>query len=234
MNEKLCRYVILDRDGVINRRHSSGQALGWDEFEFLPRSLEALRLLAANHYAVIVISRQLCASKGPQASAALDSITRRFLLEVALSGGHIAQVYYCRHQKEDGCNCHDPNSGLIARAKADHGFRLKETHFIGEREFDLETAAAAGCPRIRIQRDAFLQTQVRGQEPCTLASSLYDAAEQILALRQFREREYAALHGVEEIAGPDVIGPGWSAATFAEGADASRYLTPVRSSNLES
>lgn len=193
MDERRSRYILLDRDGVINRRRADVHAPCWEAFEFLPRALEALRLLAVHRYAGIVISRQPCGGDGLQTSAELDAITRRFLMEVAISEGHIAQVYYCRHEEEDGCNCYEPNAGLIARAKSDHGFRVQETYFVSGSEFELDAAAAAGCPCVRIQRDAFLQTRQEDEEPCTVASSLYDAAEQILALGQVRERDYAAL-----------------------------------------
>ncbi|MGC1485394.1 MAG: hypothetical protein WA789_16495 [Candidatus Acidiferrum sp.] len=193
MHEAGFRYILLDRDGVISRRHSNGYARCWDKFEFLPRALDALRLLAVNHYAGIVISRQTCSGDGMQTSGELDAGTRRFLLEVAISEGHIAQVYYCRHRNGDGCNCYKPNAGLIARAMADHGFLAEETHFISERESELEAAAASGCQCIRIQRDAFLQSVTQDQESFPVASNLYDAAEQILALDQARLHEYATL-----------------------------------------
>jgi D-glycero-D-manno-heptose 1,7-bisphosphate phosphatase len=193
MEEEGLRYILLDRDGVVNRRNSNGSANCWDKFEFLPRALEALRLLAANRYAGILISRQTCACDGVQSSKDLDTLTRRFLLEVALSEGHIARVYYCRHRKEDGCNCFEPSVGLIARAKADYGFLLEETYFIGDKEFDLQAAAAAGCPCIRIQRDAFLQIRAPEEGPYKVVSNLYEAAEQILALRDVRELEFATL-----------------------------------------
>lgn len=193
MDEGQHRYFLLDRDGVINRRNANGNTKCWDKFEFLARALEALRLLAANGYAGIVISRQASECEGKSPSGELDSITRRSLLEVALSGGHIAQVYYCRHGREESCDCYSPNAGLIARAQEDHGLLLKETYFVSERERDLQAAAESGCPCIRIQRDAFLQTERTGEGPYMVASSLYEAAHQILARRQVREREYATL-----------------------------------------
>jgi D-glycero-D-manno-heptose 1,7-bisphosphate phosphatase len=186
------RYVLLDRNGVISRRNSNEHGKCWEKFEFLPRALDALRLLAANHYAAIVISRQGCDCEAPASSSELDAITRRFLLEVALSGGHIAQVYYCRHRKEDGCNCYIPSAGLIARAKADHGFLAEEAYFVSEGELELQAAEEEGCACIRIQRDAFLQTTISRKEPYKVASNLYEAAEQILASSPVREREYAA------------------------------------------
>lgn len=193
MIERQRRYVLLDRDGVISRRNSNGHANSWDQFEFLPRALEAMRLLAVNDYAGIVISRQTCAGDREKSSSELDVLTRRFLTEVALSEGHIAKVYYCRHGKEDQCTCYRPSVGLIERAREEHGFRLEETYFIGEREPDLRAAAAAGCPCIRIQRDAFLQCHAMCEEPHRAASSLYEAAERIVASGRVREPAYTAL-----------------------------------------
>ncbi len=193
MDEGRRRYFLLDREGVINRRNANGNAKCWAQFEFLPRALEALRLLALNGYAGIVISRQNCECEGQPSPSELDSITRRFLLEVALSGGHIAQLYYCRHGRGERCDCYTPGEGMIERAKADHGLVLKETYFVSERENDLQAAEEAGCPCIRIQRDAFLQVEKTGDEQYKVASNLYEAAEQILAMSQAREREFAML-----------------------------------------
>ncbi len=193
MDQKTLHYILMERDGVINRRHCSRHAESWDEFEFLSRALEALRLLADHHYAGIVISRQPHACDGATSPSELEAITRRLQLEVALAGGHIAQVYYCRHRFEDACDCYSPNAGLIARAKADHGFQLAESYFVSEGEFDLYVASEAGCPCIRIQRDAFLHARVGSIEPFQVASSLYEAAEQILAARPVHSREYAAI-----------------------------------------
>jgi D-glycero-D-manno-heptose 1,7-bisphosphate phosphatase len=51
-------FVLLDRDGVINRRIVGGYVTHWEEFVFLPDALEALRLLNVNNYDVIVVSNQ--------------------------------------------------------------------------------------------------------------------------------------------------------------------------------
>jgi len=102
------RYVLLDRDGIINRRMPGGYVTSWNQFEFLPRALEALCLLADNGYTALVISNQACVGEGLLSSENLDVITQRFLVEVALSGGNIAQVYYCRHSPQDRCGCRKP------------------------------------------------------------------------------------------------------------------------------
>jgi D-glycero-D-manno-heptose 1,7-bisphosphate phosphatase len=193
MEEQPLRYFLLDRNGVINRRSSYGHRERWDEFEFLPRALEALRVLAEHHYAGIVISHQPRKCDAAASTNVLDTITRRLLLEVALSGGHIAHVYYCRHRIEDACDCYCPNTGLIARAKTEYGFLLEESYFVSEGELDLHAASDAGCPCIRIQRDAFLQEWGSKEEPYKVASNLYEAAEQILASTPAFEQVFATV-----------------------------------------
>jgi D-glycero-D-manno-heptose 1,7-bisphosphate phosphatase len=180
MNTNKRRYVLLDRDGVINRRLPGGCVTSWAQFEFLPRVLHALRLLAENGFAALVISNQAGVGKGLLSSKELNGITQRFLLETALSGGDIAQVYYCCHTTEERCGCRKPQPGLIARAQLEYDFNPEETFFVGDSPSDLRAAAAAGCPSIEIRRGAFLDPYPRGEAMALVASSLYEAAEMIL------------------------------------------------------
>lgn len=192
MDNQPLRYFLLDRDGVINRRSAHGHPECWDNFEFLPRALKALRLLAEHRYAGIIISHQPRECEAAASANELDATTRRLLLEVALAGGHIAHVYYCRHRIEDACDCYCPNIGLIARAKAEYGFLLEESYFVSEGELDLRAASDAGYPCIRIQRDAFLQERGYQEEPYKVVSNLYEAAEQILASNSLTEQVFSS------------------------------------------
>lgn len=178
------RFVLLDRDGVINRRPTSGFVASWENFEFLPRALEALRLLHERGYTAIVISNQSCVGKGLLSSANLDAMTRRFLLEVALSGGHIAQVYYCRHRAEDHCNCRKPQPGMLLRARSEHGFIPEETYFIGDSQDVLAGARAAGSPLLLIRREAFLENLLPAGDAPPVASNLHEAIEMIMAIQR--------------------------------------------------
>jgi D-glycero-D-manno-heptose 1,7-bisphosphate phosphatase len=176
------RYVLLNRDGVINRRIMGGHVTSWQKFEFLPRTLEALRILAQNGYAALVISNQSCVGEKLLTTAQLELITQRFLTEVALAGGNIQQIYYCVHQPSDRCDCRKPKPGSIHRAQLDYAFVPQNTHFIGDSLEDVQAAASAGCPAVLLRRDAFLEPPVAREAPCLVASDLYDAAEMIIAL----------------------------------------------------
>ena len=56
MLDKSHRYILLDRDGVINRRIANGYLTRWEDFEFLPGALAGLRLFRENGYRVLVVS----------------------------------------------------------------------------------------------------------------------------------------------------------------------------------
>jgi len=181
MTQQPQRYVLLDRDGVINRRVVGGYVTHWEQFEFLPGVLNALRLFAQNGYAAIVISNQAGVGKGLMTVAALESITRRFLTEVALAGGNIQQVYYCVHAPEDGCSCRQREPGAIHRAQLDYSFVLETTYFVGDSLEDLRAASTAGCPAKLLRRDAFLETRPSDEPAPEVACDLYEAASLIVA-----------------------------------------------------
>jgi D-glycero-D-manno-heptose 1,7-bisphosphate phosphatase len=190
------RCVLLDRDGVINRRIPRGYVTSWEQFEFLPRALNALRLLKDAGYTVLVISNQACVGKGLLAPHQLDSITKRFLIEVALSGGSITQVYYCTHVAEDHCDCRKPRPGLLHRARIEHGFLPEETFFVGDTHDDFLAALEAGCRPILIGTELSLQAFSIAEEKPLLAASLYEAVEMITAIdsiSQPRQRVHAGL-----------------------------------------
>jgi D-glycero-D-manno-heptose 1,7-bisphosphate phosphatase len=174
------RYILIDRDGVVNQRAAHGCVRSWSEFEFLPHVLEALQLLSENNFTTLVMSHQPGIAQGMMTGHDLELLTRRVLLEVALSGGRIGKVYYCTHGVEDGCNCKSPRPGLLLRAKAEHYFYAPETYMISESIEDLAAAARIGCPGILIRRDAFLTGEFEERDSLKIASSLYDAVRRLV------------------------------------------------------
>lgn len=173
--------VILGRDGVINRRVKPGGVRCWQQFEFLPRTLEALRLLAQNGFGVVVSSRQECPGNGGPSANELEKLTRRFLLEVALAGGKIDRVYHCTHSAAAECDCLAPQPNLVRRVLADYGLQAEETYFLSDSIEDVEAAGVAGCRAILLRRDAFLTSGEPGSGGCgEIATNLYEAVERIL------------------------------------------------------
>ncbi len=174
------RGVLLERDGVILRRMVKGCAKSWRELEFLPRALDALRLLAENEIVVVVVSHQPCVGNGQMSSHELNALTRRMLLDVALAGGKIEKVYHCTHGEKEKCLCKKPFPGLLLRAMADKSLSPAGTWMIGDGDVDMEAATRAGCRGILLRRDSFLTAGTRREDSTGIASSLYEAAERIV------------------------------------------------------
>jgi histidinol-phosphate phosphatase family protein len=181
---KLSRFVLLDRDGVINRRIPNGYVTSWAQFEFLPRALEALRLLVENNHSAIVISNQACVGKGLLTPEGLDAITGRFLAEVQKYGGRIDGIYYCPHRIEDGCGCRKPKPGLLVQAQRDFGFSFPETFMVGDSENDLLAAQQVGCPALLISDRGTNANAQWPYPPRAVVRDLYSAVLFILERRK--------------------------------------------------
>jgi len=175
------RYVLMERDGVINRRGRCGSVKSWDQVEFLPRELDALRLLAENDCIALIVSSQPALGHAGLLEKDLQAITRRLLLEVALSGGNVANVYSCVHAPSDFCDCQKPRPGLLRRAQLEHGFTFEDTFVIDDSVAGMHAAEGLGCPAILIRREAFLENRRDGNESYIVACNLYEAVEMILA-----------------------------------------------------
>ncbi|HEY5914985.1 MAG TPA: HAD-IIIA family hydrolase [Verrucomicrobiae bacterium] len=143
--------VILDRDGVLNRKPPRAQYVRrWEEFEWLPGAKEALQQLKTAGFRSIVVSNQAGVARGAMTEADLLDIHRRMVRDVALAGGGIDAIYYCPHNWDDGCECRKPKPGMLFQAQRDFNLDLSRTPFVGDDERDGQAADAAGCPSVLV------------------------------------------------------------------------------------
>lgn len=139
-----CKAIFLDRDGVININRDD-YVKSWDEFEFLPNAIEALKMINESDYLLIIITNQSPIGRGIFTVATLDEIHTRMLNELASSGASIDAIYYCPHKPGDGCSCRKPEPGLILMAARDFDIDLKSSWMIGDSESDIIAGRRAGC-----------------------------------------------------------------------------------------
>jgi D-glycero-D-manno-heptose 1,7-bisphosphate phosphatase len=138
------KTVFLDRDGVINI-DSPDYIKSWAEFEFLPGSLEAIKLLTLNGFDVIVITNQSVINRKMVTIEDLDYIHNMIKNSVKSRGGEIKDIFFCPHTPEDGCDCRKPNPGLINKAQRVHRIDVANTAMVGDSSKDIECARNAGC-----------------------------------------------------------------------------------------
>ncbi len=141
----------MDRDGVINRDRYD-YVKRWSEFEFLPGSLDALKLLTLNDYHIILVTNQSVIHRGMVTETQLQEIHMKMEDAVVDHGGHIKAIYYCPHVPEDGCSCRKPEPGLIYQAQTDYKLNLSKACLIGDSLRDIRCARRTGCGKVILVR----------------------------------------------------------------------------------
>jgi D-glycero-D-manno-heptose 1,7-bisphosphate phosphatase len=176
--------VFLDRDGVINR-DSTDYIKRWEEFSFLPRSIDAIALLADHGLGIMIITNQSIIGRGWVPSSGLEDIHRRMVTAIEAKGGRIDAIYYCPHHPDAGCDCRKPEPGLILNARTDHGLDLARAVMVGDSAKDIECARRAGCGAAVLVKTGNYDTAIEilaGLDitPDFVAHDLRDAAAWIL------------------------------------------------------
>lgn len=140
------KVVFLDRDGVINKKPPKGDYVKkWEKFEFLPKTLKALRLLKDKRYKVFIISNQAGIARGILTVKALSLIHKKMMIKIEEEGGKIDGIYICPHGWDERCECRKPKPGLLLQASKEHFIDLTSTIFIGDDKRDLMAGEAVGC-----------------------------------------------------------------------------------------
>jgi len=176
--------VFLDRDGVINR-DSPEYIKSWAEFEFLPGSLDAIRLLSQNGFSIIIITNQSAIGRGMVPRETLEDMHRRMRLAIEARGGKIDAIFFCPHTPDDDCGCRKPKPGLILRAAKTLNLDPRRAVMIGDSAKDIQCARNAGCNtavlvRTGNGRQAETELKKRLMPPDHIADDLNAAVRWIL------------------------------------------------------
>jgi D-glycero-D-manno-heptose 1,7-bisphosphate phosphatase len=131
------RAAFLDRDGTLIAE--KGYVSRASDVELLPEVPEALRVLAAAGYALVVISNQSGVARGYFTEAAVFETTARLRRELRAEGVELDALYFCPHHPEDGCRCRKPGTELLERAAGDLRLALRESAMIGDKAIDVLT-----------------------------------------------------------------------------------------------
>ncbi|VEN72808.1 D-glycero-beta-D-manno-heptose-1,7-bisphosphate 7-phosphatase [Candidatus Desulfarcum epimagneticum] len=179
----LKKVVFLDRDGVINQ-DSADYIKSREEFKWIPGSLEAIRILTAEGFSVILITNQSVIGRKMVTAPGLDAIHAMLVQKVESAGGKILDIFFCPHTDEDRCACRKPRPGLIHMAQKAHDIDLKSAVMVGDSVKDIECAQNAGCfqsilVRTGSGKESEKILKARKIEPDHVADDLYGAAGHI-------------------------------------------------------
>ncbi len=147
------KVILLDRDGVINKKAPKAQYIkNWEEFVFLPRVLEAIKKLRQAKYKIFIISNQAGIARKVMTKKDLVIIHQKMMYQIKKAGGKIDGIYYCPHGWDEGCSCRKPKPGLLYKASREHLFDLSKAIFIGDDIRDKQTGDAALCKTILLSK----------------------------------------------------------------------------------
>lgn len=138
------KIIILDRDGVINY-DSEEYIKSPDEWQPIPKSLEAIALLNQHGYTVTIASNQSGVARGLFELNTLEKINQKMRIETAKFGGSIDSIFFCPHGPNDGCLCRKPKPGLLFDIAAHYGVQLQNVPFVGDSIRDIDTALKANA-----------------------------------------------------------------------------------------
>jgi D-glycero-D-manno-heptose 1,7-bisphosphate phosphatase len=138
------RFVILDRDGVINE-DSAHYIRNVEEWRPLPGSLEAIAALSRGGYEVVIVTNQSGLGRGLFDRDALEGIHAALCAGVEAAGGRVGGIFYCPHRPEDDCACRKPRVALLEAIEARYGVPVAGSVLVGDSPRDMELARAKGC-----------------------------------------------------------------------------------------
>lgn len=174
MTKGACPTIFLDRDGVINVPTGIPHTYitKWDNFIFLPKVPDAIRLLNDSGFRVVVVTNQRGVARGALTSNELEAIHSKMLHELSLDNAHIDNIYACEH--EGGCACRKPLPGLLVQADNDCTVDKSKSFMIGDSETDILAAHAFGIKSILLTAERNTKT-----EADYICKDLYEAARAI-------------------------------------------------------
>lgn len=183
-NQKPRKIIFIDRDGVINEDLIGDYIKTWNDFRFIPGSIEALQKISQKGYGIIIISNQAGIGDGTYLEGALDDITNKMIHQLKENQIQVKGIYYCLHGKDAGCNCRKPKTGLFVQAARDIQFNPSETYFIGDKVTDVEAGKKFGLRTLFVLTGHGSIDQpklVNGLKPEKIFPSLKEAADYILS-----------------------------------------------------
>ncbi len=172
--------IFLDRDGVINV-DSADYIKKPSEFEFIPKSQEAIALLCQNNFQIILITNQSLIGRKMASRETLDAIFDKLRKGVEDAGGKINDIFFCPHTPEDMCECRKPKPKMILDAAKKYDIDLSHSLMVGDSSKDIECGLNAGCGKTILVKTGNGKKACeilfqQGIEPDAIAVDLHDAA----------------------------------------------------------
>jgi len=154
------KAAFIDRDGVLNEERAFVHRI--EDFAFIPGAVEALRLLQAAGYLLVVITNQSGIARGLYSEAEYLELTAQVRERLQAAGVRLDAVEYCPHLADApveryrrDCDCRKPRPGMLQRAIEALDIDPAASFIVGDRLSDIEAGRAAGVGRCFLVRTGY-------------------------------------------------------------------------------
>ena len=147
------KAVFLDRDWVLNRELGD-YVCRFEDFQVLD-NFETLKTFRERGYLLLVATNQGGLAKGWYTEEILAKMHQHLTDTYRRHGIEIKDIFYCPHHPDftGDCDCRKPKPGLLLQGIKKYNIDPSLSYFIGDRERDMEAAAAVGIKGILVDSD---------------------------------------------------------------------------------
>ena len=154
------KLVIVSRDGVINKRVDGG-VTHRTQLHLIDSSIHAIAELYQQGYTVVMVTHQPGLSRGLFDLDELEAMHSKITEAVEQSGGTIHAVFYCPHDKADGCYCHPPAMGLLDVIEIELDTTVQGVWYFCDNAIEAEMAENKQCIPIVCASEFLLKDAIK-------------------------------------------------------------------------
>ena len=193
--------VFLDRDGTLNK--PNGHVSRPEDLTLIDRAADALKLLRAHEYRLLLITNQPVVARGECSMDGLSLVHAKLETELGRGGAFLDRLYVCPHHPDRGfagevpalkidCDCRKPRPGLVLRAAREMNIDLPASWFIGDSRADIEAARAAGVTSVLVRTGEVVHSHATASRPDFEFDDIFAAA-------RFIAVDYESMRGAASV-----------------------------------
>lgn len=180
------KAVFIDKDGTLitNVPYNADP----DLITLEPGAAEALQLLRAHGYALVVVSNQSGIAHGYFEDQAMQAVKNRITALLKNLGIQLDGFFYCPHHPQGSvkayataCICRKPKPGMLLEAAGLLDIDLKQSWMIGDILHDVEAGNRAGCRTVLLDNGNETEWMINSyRQPSYITGGLLEAAQLII------------------------------------------------------
>lgn len=182
MSDNRRRFIVLDRDGVINE-DSDEYIKSPAEWIPIPGSLDAIAALGRAGFRIAVATNQSGVGRGLYTVEILEAIHEKMINSIKATGGTIDGIFFCPHLPDAGCDCRKPKPGLLLQAAKLFDCGPADIQVIGDSMRDIEAAKSIGAEPILVRSGYGRETEksLSDSTAVPVFNNLADAARALIS-----------------------------------------------------